>query len=128
MSLVVVGLGGALGAVSRYLLGGWIQASAGSAFPWGTLVVNVSGSLLFGIAIVVLGAAAETEQARQLITVGFLGAFTTFSTFSYETLDLVRAGAPLRAAAYVTTSVAVGLAAVVAGVAIATALLRGSGT
>ena len=92
MTLFVVGVGGAIGAIARYLLGGWIQTASGSAFPWGTFSVNVSGSFLFGLAIVLLPAMAATAEARQLITVGFLGSFTTFSTFSYEALALLREG------------------------------------
>ena len=125
MTLFVVGVGGAIGAIARYLLGGWIQTASGSAFPWGTFSVNVSGSVLFGLAIVLLPSMAATAEARQLITVGFLGSFTTFSTFSYEAFALLREGQALRAGAYMAGSLVVGLAGVALGAALASMLARG---
>ncbi len=93
--LVMVALGGALGAVSRYLLSGWVtRFTHESPFPWGTLGVNVVGSLLLGL---LMGAGGEgrwlmSPTARVLLGVGFLGALSTFSTFSYETIEALRVG------------------------------------
>lgn len=122
MTLFVVGLGGAAGAVSRYLASGWVQSLAGTFFPWGTLAVNVSGSLALGFSMVWLQATVASPELRSLVTIGFLGSFTTFSTFSYETLALVRDGEWWHAAGYALGSLVVGLLAVLAGGALAAAL------
>jgi len=85
--LVFVGAG--LGANVRYWFGGWVASRWGATFPWGTLAVNVSGSLLAGL---VLGFLLETQAPpayRLLVVIGFLGGYTTFSTFSYETVTLI---------------------------------------
>jgi len=93
--LAMVALGGALGAVGRYLLSGWVtRLTHESPFPWGTLTVNVLGSLLLGL---LMGAGSEgrwlvSPTARVLLGIGFLGALTTFSTFSYETIEALRVG------------------------------------
>jgi fluoride exporter len=113
--LIYVMVGGAVGAAARYGLGGWIQDWSGSTFPWGTLVVNVSGSLLIGFSVHLLEALPVSVEMRALVTIGLLGAFTTFSTFSYETLMLAREGLWGRALAYTLGSLVLGLVAVVAG-------------
>ncbi len=92
--ILAVAFGGAIGAVARYLLSGWIGRLAPStALPWGTLAVNVLGSLLLGL---LLGASEGRIQLsvelRAMLGVGLLGALTTFSTFSYETLELLGRG------------------------------------
>lgn len=112
-TLVAIALGGMLGAYARYRLTAWIHARAGDAFPWGTLAVNVAGSLALGLALPQF--AGGTTPLRAFATVGFLGAFTTFSTFAGETLRLAREGRRGRAAAYVGASLALGLAAIAAG-------------
>jgi CrcB protein len=124
--LLLVGAGGFLGAVVRYLAGGAVQAAARHAhFPWGTVAVNTVGCLLIGL----LGGAAETrhvfthEQRLFLIT-GFLGGFTTFSAYGYETYFLLRVGEPGLAAANALGQVALGLAGVWAGHLLATLLPR----
>lgn len=93
--LLAVALGGALGAVSRYLISGWVMRfSHGSPFPFGTLTVNVTGSFLLGL-LMSLGSEGSMlvpPTARVMIGVGVLGAFTTFSTFSYETIEALRVG------------------------------------
>jgi fluoride exporter len=114
MQLILIAVAGALGAVARYGLGGWIQDRA-AFFPWGTLVVNVLGSLLLGFAFRYLEATAVPAEWRQAVTIGFIGAFTTFSTFSYEAVALAQDGDWQRAGAYVLASVGLGLAAVVVG-------------
>lgn len=127
MAALVVGLGGALGAVARYFATEWMRTAAGASFPWGTLAVNVVGSFALGFVLIWLQSVAPTAQARQFVAVGFLGSFTTFSTFSYETVTLIRAGAVWRAGGYALGSVTVGIIAVIAGVALATTILQGRG-
>jgi len=117
-----VALGGALGALGRWGRAGWIARLGGSGFPWGTLVVNVLGSLLLGGAAVALAGAGE--ETRRFVTIGLLGAFTTFSTYSYETVLLAQEGAWLRALTYAALSVVLALAAIVAGGALGLALRR----
>jgi fluoride exporter len=115
MILLYIAAGGAAGALARYGLGGWIQDRAGFGFPWGTLVVNVLGSLLMGLAIRYLEATRLAPDLRALITIGILGAFTTFSTFTYETVTLLENGAWARAGAYAFGSLLLGIAAIYAG-------------
>lgn len=123
MTLLVVGLGGAAGALSRYYAIGWVQALAGTGFPWGTLTVNVTGSFALGFVLVWLQSMAPSPDVRDLVAVGFLGSFTTFSTFSYETLALLREGAWWRAGSYTLGSVVVCVLACAAGAALATTLV-----
>lgn len=90
--LVLVALGGALGAATRYLLGTWLAQRITPDFPWSTFLINVSGSFLIGV---VLGLASDgylSTEARLFLAVGILGGYTTFSTFSYETLELLADG------------------------------------
>lgn len=124
MAPLVVGLGGALGAVARYLATDWVRALAGDAFPWGTLAVNVSGSFALGFLMVWLQSMAPSSQIRQLVGIGFLGSFTTFSTFSYEAVEMARGGNVVGAGGYAAGSVLLGLGAVVAGAVVATTLVR----
>lgn len=109
-------------APSRYLLDGWVQDRTGGRFPWGTLVVNVSGCLLLGL---LTGGAlyhGHGDTAGTVIGTGGLGAFTTFSTFSYETVCLANDGAVDKAVRNVALTLVVGLAAAVTGLAIAATL------
>lgn len=115
MILLYIALGGAAGALARYGLGGWVQDRAGFGFPWGTLVVNVLGCLLIGFAMRYLEAVRLAPEVRALTAVGILGAFTTFSTFSYETVALIEDGAWGRAAGYALGSLILGIAAVWVG-------------
>ncbi len=124
MTVVVVALGGALGAVSRYLLGSWIQAMSDGSFPWGTWTVDVLGSLLLGFAMVWLTETLASAELRLFVAMGFLGSFTTFSTFSFETVELVREGLWMRAGIYSLGSLAAGIFAVIAGAAAALAVSR----
>jgi CrcB protein len=107
---VVIGIGllGGVGAVARLLLDGVVSERAGAAFPWGTLVVNASGSLALGI---VAGAALEGDAYR-LAATGLLGAYTTFSTWMLESQRLAEEGRGRLAALSVAAGLAVGLAAV----------------
>ncbi|MHB1169081.1 MAG: fluoride efflux transporter CrcB [Longimicrobiales bacterium] len=125
MTVLYIALGGAAGAVARYGLGGWIQARAGSSFPLGTLVVNVVGSLLLGFVLHYLEAVRLAPELRASITIGLLGAFTTFSTFSYETVEMLGVGAWGKAGAYALGSLLLGLGAVIAGSAASAWLLAG---
>lgn len=125
MVLLYVAVGGALGAVARYALTGWVHTFATDTFPWGTLTVNVAGSLLLGFLFLYLESTAFTAELRQFVAIGLLGAFTTFSTFSYETWVLVQDGEWGRAAGYVAGSVGLGLLGVAAGLLLAALLLHG---
>lgn len=115
-------VGGMLGAWARYRFSGWVFMRTGAAFPWGTLAVNVVGSLLLGIGLVVLAQSAGepwAPVATAFLTVGVLGAFTTFSTFAYDAVMLLQAGERGRAALYAAVSVALGVASVAAGMFVA---------
>ena len=127
MVVVVVGAGGALGAILRYYLTDWVRHVAGAEMPWGTLVVNVLGSLAFGFVLVWLQSRAASTQAREFLAIGLLGSFTTFSTYSYETVALARAGEVWRAGGYAVGSLILGLLGVVLGASLGTALTRGLG-
>lgn len=115
MTVLLVALGAAVGAPLRYLCDRAVQARHASAFPWGTLTVNVVGSLLLGVLVGVPASPAVSA----LLGTGFCGALTTYSTFSYETLRLTRGGHRLLALANAAGSVAAGLAAASAGYALA---------
>jgi CrcB protein len=121
---VVVGVGGALGAIARYYTTDWVRTALGAEMPWGTLAVNVLGSLLLGFLFVWLEHRAPSNVSRELLAIGFLGSFTTFSTFSYETVALVRAGESLRAGGYALGSVLLGVMAVLVGAGLAMTLTR----
>jgi fluoride exporter len=109
MQLLLIALGGGAGAVARYLLGGWVSGWAGGAYPWGTLVVNLLGCLSLGGLMRVVDAFVSASEIRALVGIGFLGAFTTFSTFSLEAVALIQRGEALKATAYVAVSVLFGL-------------------
>jgi CrcB protein len=122
LTLLIIGVGGALGAISRYVASGWVQNMTGSEFPWGTMAVNVSGSLALGFVLVWLQANVSVEL-RQFVALGFLGSFTTFSTFSYEAVALVRDGELWRAGGYLAGSVMLGVLALAVGISLATAFV-----
>lgn len=119
MNYLSLSIGAVLGANARYVLGGWLADRFGASFPWSTLIVIASGSLAIGI---VLGMASERvtpEWWRPGLAIGFLGSYTTFSTFSYETINLLRDGSYLAAAGNIGGSVAGAIVAVSVGLAIA---------
>ena len=89
MSLLYVALGGAIGASARYLVSGWMGAWLGPGFPWGTFFANVSGSFLIGVVLVLVEGGSLPAGARPFLAVGILGGYTTFSSFSYESLGLL---------------------------------------
>ena len=119
MPIVLIAAGGAAGAVSRYLVDAFVSERLGGAFPWGTLVINASGSfalgLLFALAI---DRAILPPTIRGPLMIGFLGAYTTFSTLMLESWRLAEDGAVALALANVAGSAIIGLVAVVAGLAI----------
>ena len=127
MTYLWVGLGSALGGMARYGCSSLAARYIGAAFPWGTLIVNVSGSLIIGF-LAALAAADEqaliTPDARAFLMIGVCGGFTTFSAFSIETLDLARDGDWLWAGANVMLSVVLCLLAVWLGYTGASALGR----
>jgi CrcB protein len=126
--LLIVGVGGFVGANVRYFLGGWIQQKLGPGFPYGTLTINVSGSFIIGLFSTLAMALAWNDEWRLLVAIGFLGAYTTFSTFEYETLRMVAEGGRWRAAlANTVFSVSFGFVAAYAGVVAGRLLLRGRG-
>ena len=95
MNVLLVAVGGAIGAAGRYLAGLWIVARLGADFPWGTFFVNATGSFLIGIILVLVERGALPNEARLFLAVGVLGGYTTFSSFSYETLQLLAGGGSL---------------------------------
>jgi fluoride exporter len=103
--ILTVAIGGASGAVCRYLLAGWIQSLTGTLFPLGTLLVNASGCFVFGlVATVLAGPAGLPDVYRLLLLVGFCGGYTTFSSFAWETIALLDGGKAGLAFAYVAAS------------------------
>lgn len=114
MTLALVMAGAAVGAVLRYVCDRAIQRWRGSVFPWGTMAVNVVGCLLLGI----VSETITGDRSTALLGAGFCGAFTTYSTFAYETASLTRAGSWPPALVNIVTSVILGVGALVLGVAI----------
>lgn len=122
--LIAVALGGALGAVARYKVSGLMVALMGHGFPWGTLIVNLLGSFLMGV-LVEFGALKLnlSQEVRALLAVGFLGAFTTFSTFALDVSVLTGRGETLLAGGYIAASVALSILALFVGLWIVRVLL-----
>jgi CrcB protein len=117
--LVLLALAGSIGTLARYGLGGFVQTHCGRIFPWGTAVVNLSGCLMFGIVWSALEERLSTSgETRSIILIGFMGAFTTFSTFMFETEQLLRDSQWLPALGYFTIHNVGGLAALIAGLAV----------
>jgi fluoride exporter len=108
---------GAAGCLTRFLVSGWVHTFAGRSLPWGTLVVNVAGSFLLGLLMEwSLRSALLSAEVRIGLTVGFLGGFTTFSTFSYETIRMLEEGSFLQAGANIVLQLLVCLVFVAAGI------------
>lgn len=111
-----IAAGGALGSIARYWIGSAVGSRMGVKFPYGTLIVNISACLIIGFTLSWLGRRADLSPAwRYLVPIGFIGAYSTFSTFEWETLSTLRSGAFLLAALYAVGSLVLGLAAVWAG-------------
>ncbi len=123
MRFVWVGVAASLGAMLRYWLDGVVSRWAPGAFPWGTFVVNVSGCFVIGfLTALFTGRVLPHPGLRAAVLVGFVGAYTTFSTLAYETLQLAKAGAAALALANVIASLVAGLVAVWLGTALGGAL------
>jgi fluoride exporter len=114
--LLAVALGGALGSLARYFVAGAVQSAASPGFPWGIFVVNISGGFLMGI-IVELGALklSLAPEMRAFLTVGILGGYTTFSTFSLDSALLIQRGQWTSAAAYMVGSTVLSVLALFSG-------------
>jgi fluoride exporter len=105
---VLIGVGGALGSIARFWLNGLISDQVGELFPWGTLVINVTGSFLIGFISTIGGPDGRwfmSTHTRSFLTIGICGGYTTFSSFSLQTLNLARGGEWGRAGAYTVASV-----------------------
>lgn len=114
---VVVGIGGFLGAIARFWVGGFISERMGTRFPYGTFVINITGSFLIGLTVTLLAERVHwSANWRYLIPVGFIGAYTTFSTFELETFQSMRDGELLFAFLNIFLSVLIGFIAVWLGV------------
>ncbi|QQM32490.1 fluoride efflux transporter CrcB [Martelella lutilitoris] len=116
---LIAAIGGGLGAACRYLVGVLAIRVIGHGFPWGTFIVNVLGSLLIGLLVeAVARLLNQSAEMRMFLVTGFLGGFTTFSSFSLDAMNMIERGDYMPALVYVGASVALGLAAVFAGLAI----------
>jgi fluoride exporter len=123
MRAIWIGVAGFFGAVSRYWLDGWISRLTGGGFPWGTFVVNMTGCFLIGALTALLTERLLPHPTiRIAVTVGFLGAYTTFSTFAYESLRQIQDGAVGMALANIGASVIVGIIAAWIGVMVGRAI------
>ena len=113
---IYIALGGALGSIARYWVGSTIASRLGTKFPYGTFVINITACMIIGFSLTFLAKRADLNPAwRFLVPVGFIGAYSTFSTYEWETLSTIRTGAFLLAAFYAITSLILGLAAVWGG-------------
>lgn len=124
-----IAAGSALGGISRYLVGGMVQRILDTTFPAGTLVVNLTGSFLLGLFLrYALETPTLTPELRAFLTIGFCGGYTTFSTFSYETVALLEDGEWTRAAVYVALSVLLALGATLLGFLVARGVIAFQGS
>lgn len=120
---LLIAAGGALGSIARYWVGSMIGSRIGTKFPYGTFVINITACIIIGFSITYLGRRVELSPAwRFLIPIGFVGAYSTFSTYEWETLSSLRSGAFALAALYAIGSLILGLAATWFGVFLADAL------
>ncbi len=123
-NVIAVACGGAIGSVARYLVGVGSTKLLGFGFPWGTLLINITGSCLLGIIVAVFAIRWNPSQAMQLfLTVGICGGYTTFSTFSLDSQVLMQRGDLWSAAAYIAASVVLSIAALFAGMHLARTVL-----
>lgn len=117
--LLLIAIAGAIGTLARYGLSGLVHNHFGKVFPWGTVAVNLLGCLLFGIVWAAIDQRGQPSgETRAIILIGFMGAFTTFSTFIFETEKLLHAGEWLPAIGYFAMHNVGGLAALVVGIAV----------
>ena len=116
--LLAIGAGSFIGGIFRYLLSQFIQAKFLSAFPYGTLVVNIIGCFLIGLVFGLADRGNLAQEWRLILATGFIGGFTTFSAFSNETVSMLRDGQLVYAMVYIITSVVFGLTATFTGISI----------
>lgn len=114
----MIGLAGALGALSRYLLGRFVAQRAGPSFPLGTLIINVSGAFVIGLLAALAGRKLINPQQQLILATGFLGGYTTYSTMNWEGGQLMRSGGTLRGFGYLGVSLLLGLIAIALGMAL----------
>ena len=120
---LLIALGGALGSVARYWVGSTMAGRMGTRFPFGTFVINLTACIIIGFSLTYLGKRTGMDPAwRFLIAVGFIGAYSTFSTFEWETLSTLRSGAFALASLYAVGSLILGLIATWCGAALAEAI------
>jgi CrcB protein len=120
LKYVLIAIGGAIGSALRYWVGSTVSGRMGARFPFGTLVINLSACLIIGFTLTFMGKRAFLNPAwRFLIPIGFIGAYSTFSTYEWETLSTLRSGAFFLAALYALGSLILGLAATWSGAALA---------
>ena len=123
---LLIGLGGFVGANLRYWLGGWIAQKIGVLFPIETMLINISGSFLLGLFMALALHYTWSPEWRQVVAIGFIGSFTTYSTYEYESLRLLQEGAWVKAGLNLFGSLVLGLAAVILGVALGRLLIGGT--
>jgi len=117
---LLIAVGGAVGSIARYWVGSTVANRMGTRFPYGTFVINITACVIIGFSLTFLARRVDLNPAwRFLIPVGFIGAYSTFSTYEWETLSTLRAGAFFLAALYAVSSLILGLAAVWGGAMIA---------
>lgn len=123
VAVLLIGVGGFVGAIARYVVDARVSAWTGGSLPWGTFAINVSGSFLLGLVFaMIVERAALPAELRGPLMIGFLGAYTTFSTLALESWRLIEDGAWLYASANLLGSMVIGVVAVVAGVALGRAV------
>lgn len=123
MPLVFIAIGGAAGATTRYVVDAWVSERAEGAFPWGTFVVNISGSLILGLLFALaIERGVLPASVRGPLLIGFIGAYTTFSTLMLESWRLIESGAVVLGLANLVGSSVIGMVAVVGGLLLGRAL------
>jgi fluoride exporter len=126
MNVLLVAAGGGIGAVLRYLIGIFLAVRLGPDFPWGTFFVNVTGSFLIGIVLVLVEDGTLSPEARLFLAVGILGGYTTFSTYSYEAVQLMANGEELKTLMYIFGQVFACLLGAYLGLIVGRSLLGGT--